>query len=264
LARQDLENQIPEMTKTKQPVDCLFLGGTKRTVSQPGSDALIVNAMPIKNKILLVDDHPLVREWLTNLINQESQYEVCGETGTARQAMQLLAAAKPDLVIIDLWLDKGGSGLELIKDIRALHPEVATIVLTMHDEALYAERAMRAGARGYVMKRDATGKILDAIKAVLAGRNYFSPAVNAMMAQKLVQGTSETGDSPVAVLSDRELQVFELLGCGHNTRQISEQLHLSAKTVQVYCARIKEKLHLANINELITHAVRWHESQQRS
>lgn len=250
------------MMKIKQQVGYSSLGDTKGTSNQPGSDALVVNAMPIKNKILLVDDHPLVREWLTNLINQEAEFEVCGEAGTARQALQMISSTHPDIVIVDIWLDKGGSGIELIKDIKAMHPNVAAIVLSMHDETLYAERVMRAGAQGYVMKRDATGKILDAIKTVLAGKKYFSAAVNAMMAQKLVQGTDTTSDSPVAILSDRELEVFELLGRGNNTRQISEQLNLSAKTVQVYCARIKEKLNLTNINELITHAVRWYESQQ--
>ena len=216
--------------------------------------------MSNKNKILLVDDHPLVREWLANLINQELQFEVCGETGSAREALQLIVSTQPAIVIVDISLE-GGSGIELIKDIKAAYPGVAAIVLSMHDEALYAERAMRAGARSYIMKREATDKVLDAIKSVLEGKTYFSNAVNATMAQKLARGATNTPDSPVADLSDRELEVFDLLGRGCNTRQISDQLNLSFKTVQVYCARIKEKLNLANINELITHAVRWHESQ---
>jgi DNA-binding NarL/FixJ family response regulator len=218
--------------------------------------------MAIKYKILLVDDHPLVREWLTNLINPEPRFEVCGEASTSRQALQQIAELRPDMAIVDIWLDKGGAGIELVKDIRAQHPEVAILVLSAHDEEVYAERAMRAGAHGYVMKRDATSIIFDAIKTVLNGRKYFSSTVNAMLAQKLVQGTAKAGESPVAILSDRELEVFEMLGCGMNTRQIAEQLKLSPKTVQVYCGRIKEKLNLANINELITHAVRWKEGQQ--
>ncbi len=217
--------------------------------------------MSNKTKILLVDDHPLVREWLANLINQEPQLEVCGQAESAGKALELVATTHPAIAIVDIWLEAGGSGLELIKDLRAMHPEVAAIVLSMHDEAIYAERAMRAGARSYVMKRDATSKVLEAIKAVRAGGTYFSPAANAMIAQKLVQGGTRPADSPVADLSDRELEVFELLGQGSNTRQISDQLNLSPKTVQVYCARIKEKLKLANINELITHAVRWHEGR---
>jgi len=216
--------------------------------------------MSNKTKILLVDDHPLVREWLANLINEELQFEVCGAVGSGREALQLMTSAQPAIAIVDISLE-GGSGIELLKDMKVMHPNVAAIVLSMHDESLYAERAMRAGARGYIMKREATGKVLDAIKTVLDGKLYFSNAANAMMAQKLTQGSAGTAETPVAGLSDRELEVFELLGRGSNTRQISDQMKLSPKTVQVYCARIKEKLNLANINELIAQAVRWHENQ---
>jgi DNA-binding NarL/FixJ family response regulator len=166
----------------------------------------------------------------------------------------------PRIAVVDISLD-GGSGLELIKDIKAQHPKIDALVLSMHDEALYAERAMRAGAAGYIMKREATSKVLDALRAVLAGGLYFSNAVNALLAQKLVQGAAGK-PTPIEILSDRELEVFQLLGRGYNTRQISEQMKVSFKTVQAYCARIKEKLNLANINELIFHAVRWHENQQ--
>ena len=216
--------------------------------------------MPPKIKILLVDDHPLVREWLTNLINEEPDFEICGQTGIAREALGLIGTLLPRIVIVDISLD-GGSGLELIKDVKAVHPQVDMIVLSMHDEMLYAERAMRAGAAGYVMKRDATNQVLAAIRAVLQGSRYFSNAVNAVLAQKLVQGA---GDQPTAIaaLSDRELEVFQLLGRGYSTRQISEQMNVGFKTVHVYCARIREKLNLANINELIFQAIRWHESQQ--
>jgi DNA-binding NarL/FixJ family response regulator len=217
--------------------------------------------MPSKSKILLIDDHPLVREWLTNLINQEPLLEVCGEADCAKQALHQIVTKQPDVAIVDLWLE-GGSGIELIKDIRVMCPHVATVVLSMHDEMVYAERAMRAGARGYVMKRNATSKILDAIKTVLAGQPFYSAAVNEMLAQKLAAGGAEAANSIVESLSDRELEVFEMLGRGTNTRQISDQLNLSPKTIQVYCARIKEKLNLANINELIAQAVRWVESEQ--
>ena len=214
----------------------------------------------MKTKVLLVDDHPLVREWLTNLINEEADFEVCGQAGDARAALELSGTLSPRIAVVDISL-AGGSGLELIKDIKAQYPKTDAIVLSMHDEALYAERAMRAGAAGYIMKREATGKVLDALRAVLAGGLFFSNAVNAMLAQKLVQGASAK-PTAVEILSDRELEVFQLLGCGYNTRQISEQMKVSFKTIQAYCARIKEKLNLANINELIFHAVRWHESQQ--
>ena len=213
-----------------------------------------------RKRIFIVDDHPLMREGLGQLIARQPTLEVCGEAGTALEALEKIVSRNPDLVLTDLTLpDK--NGLELIKDVKALLPRMLVLVISMHDEALYAERAMRAGARSYIMKREATDKVLDAIKSVLEGKTYFSNAVNATMAQKLARGATNIPDSPVADLSDRELEVFDLLGRGCNTRQISDQLNLSFKTVQVYCARIKEKLNLANINELITHAVRWHESQ---
>jgi DNA-binding NarL/FixJ family response regulator len=216
--------------------------------------------MQPKIKILLVDDHPLVREWLTNLINEEPDFEVCSSVGNTHEALGLIGTLRPRIVVVDISLD-GGSGLELIKDAKAIHPQVDMIVLSMHDEMVYAERAMRAGAAGYVMKREATEKVLAAIRAVLQGGHYFSNAVNDMLAQKLVKGA---GDQPTAIaaLSDRELEVFQLLGRGYSTRQISEQMNVGFKTVHVYCARIREKLNLANINELVFNAVRWHESQQ--
>ena len=220
----------------------------------------MLKIMPPKTKILLVDDHPLVREWLTNLINEESDFEVCGSAGNTREALDLIGTLLPRIVIVDISLD-GGSGLELIKNVKAVHPKVDLIVLSMHDEMLYAERAMRAGAVGYVMKRDATDKVLAAIRAVLQGGLYFSNTVNAMLAQKLVQGAGDP-TTAIAALSDRELEVFQLLGRGYSTRQISEQMNVGFKTVHVYCARIREKLNLANINELAFRAIRWHESQQ--
>jgi DNA-binding NarL/FixJ family response regulator len=213
----------------------------------------------MKTKILLVDDHPLVREWLANLINDEVDLEVCGQAAGAREALGLAAALKPELAVVDLSLD-GGSGLELVKDIKAQLPELKTLVLSMHDEALYAERAMRAGAAGYVMKREATGKILDAIRTVVGGGLFYSAAVNAQLAQKVVAGVP-VGPTPVALLSDRELEVFQLLGKGLSPRQVSEQMRISFKTVHAYCSRIREKFNLASINELNFHAIRWHEGQ---
>jgi len=215
--------------------------------------------MEPKTKILLVDDHPLVREWLTNLINEEPDFEVCGKVGNTREALGLIGTLLPRVVVVDISLEES-SGLELIKDVKAIHPQVDMIVLSMHDEMLYAERAMRAGAAGYVMKREATDKVLEAIRTVLRGGLYFSNTVNAMLAQKHVQGVAAQ-PTDIAALSDRELEVFQLLGRGYNTRQISEQMNVGFKTVHAYCARIREKLNLTNINELVFHAVRWHESQ---
>jgi len=215
--------------------------------------------MPQKIKILLVDDHPLVREWLTNLLSQQADFQVCGETGQAPEALQLVGALQPDIAIVDLTL-AAGSGLELIKDIKAGHPSVALLVLSMHDEMLYAERALRAGAGGYIMKSEATQKVIEAVRAVLGGGVYVSAKVASSLAQKWIGGRKADAALPVAELSDRELEVFQLLGRGYSTRQISEHLHVGFKTVQSYSARIKEKLNLANINELMREAIRWHET----
>src|SRR5665213_3227320 len=216
--------------------------------------------MPEKNKIFLVDDHPLVREWLANLINEQSDLQVCGGAGNAPEAFQLIGVLKPGVVIVDLSL-AAGSGLDLVKDIKAAHPGVTTIVLSMHDESLYAERALRAGARGYIMKREAAKKIIEGIRTVLAGQLYVSEKIAAMMAEKFVEGRTAASASPIEQLSNRELEVFQLLGLGHSTRQIADHLHVGFKTVQAYNARIKEKLKLVNATELLREAMRWQENQ---
>ncbi|MGP8200514.1 MAG: response regulator [Limisphaerales bacterium] len=216
--------------------------------------------MTQKAKVLLVDDHPLVREWLANLINQQSDLEVCGEADSAPKALQMIGTAKPEAAVVDISME-GGSGIELIKNIKASHPDVLVVVLSMHDEALYAERALRAGARAYVMKREATKRVLEAIRCVLGGKLYLSDKMAMLMAEKFVDGRLGTAGSVIEKLSDRELEVFQLLGRGCGTRQIAEELHVSFKTVQSFCARIKEKLHLANAAELLREAVRWNESQ---
>ena len=216
--------------------------------------------MPQPIKIFLVDDHPLVREWLTNLLQQQPDFQVCGEAGHAPEALQLIAASQPDIAIVDLTL-ASGSGLELIKQLKAGQPALAILVLSMHDEMLYAERALRAGAVGYIMKSEATQKVIQAVRSVLHGEVYVSPRVAILLAQKLIGNKKGNEQLPVADLSDRELEVFQLLGRGYSTRQISEHLHVGFKTVQSYSARIKEKLNLANINELMREAIRWQESQ---
>jgi len=215
--------------------------------------------MAQKIRILLVDDHPLVREWLTTLLKQQPDFQICGETGDAPEALQLIGASQPDIAIVDISL-ASGSGIELIKDIKSSHAQVAVMVLSMHDELLYAERALRAGAGGYIMKSEATQKVIQAIRAVLNGEIYVSPRVASLMAQKFVGGKTGKTNFPIEQLSDRELEVFQLLGCGYSTRQISEHLHVGFKTVQGYSARIKEKLNLANINELMREAIRWQET----
>jgi DNA-binding NarL/FixJ family response regulator len=212
-------------------------------------------------KVVLVDDHPLVREGLVNLIHQQADLQICGEAGNESQALELIRTVQPHIAIVDISLESG-SGIELVKSIKALFPAVTVLVLSMHDESLYAERALRAGARGYVMKREATKQVIQAIRCVLAGQLYVSDKVGALMAEKFVEGQPVAITSPIERLSDRELEVFQLLGLGHNTRQIADHLHVGFKTVQAYCARIKEKLKLANATELLREAIRWHESQQ--
>jgi DNA-binding NarL/FixJ family response regulator len=217
-----------------------------------------------KRRIFLVDDHPLVREWLTNLINEQGDLVVCGQAENAAQALAGIAATTPNLVIVDISLN-AASGLELLKDLRIQHPFVAPLVLSMHEEELYAERAMRAGARGYVRKRETSKNILAAIRRVLEGGIYVSEKLSNVMALKFLEGKEGVGvaRSRVEELSDRELQVFHLLGQGRSTSQIAEELHLSLKTVQAYCVRAKEKLGLTTAAELVREAILWEESAHR-
>jgi len=214
-------------------------------------------------RILIVDDHPLVREWLANLLLQHPDLSVCGHAEDQATALALIAADPPDIAIIDLTL-KAGSGMDLIKDVASQFPKVATVVLSMHEEIYYAERALRAGARAYVMKRESTEQIIEAIEQVLAGGIYANPGVLARLAFRMVGRGSKASRGSVESLSDRELEVFRRLGQGQATRHISEDLNLSIKTVQAYCARIKEKLGLANGAELVREAVRWVEHESKS
>ncbi|MGD0413279.1 MAG: response regulator transcription factor [Verrucomicrobiota bacterium] len=215
-----------------------------------------------KNKIIIVDDHPLVREWLSNLINQQPDLMVCGEAGTAPDGLKLIATAKPRVAIVDLSLQPD-SGVELIKTIKATCPETAVLVLSMHEELFYVERALRAGAWGYIMKREATRNVLQAIRSVLEGKPYFSAEIAAMMAEKFVEGKLPATASPPDLLSDRELQVFQLLGRCRSTRQIAEEMHISFRTVQSFCTRIKAKLKLSSASELLREAVRWQDRQDK-
>jgi len=217
--------------------------------------------MSQKVKLVLVDDHPLVREGLVNLIAQEADLQICGEASNEPQALEIIRTVQPRVAIVDISLENG-SGIELIKSIKDLFPAVTVLVLSMHDEALYAERALRAGARGYIMKREAAKKVIQAIRCVLAGQFYVSDKIAALMAERFVEGRPAEIVSPIEQLSNRELEVFQLLGLGHNTRQIADHLHVGFKTVQAYSARIKEKLKLANATELLRAAIRWNESQQ--
>ena len=213
---------------------------------------------PRQCRVFLVDDHPLVREWLANLLRAQPDFEICGQAENAPEALAALASTPADVAIVDLSLRKS-SGLDLIKDLREQFPTMEVIVLSMHEELFYAERALRAGARGYVTKRESTGSIVKAIREVRAGRVYASPEMLSQLAGRFIGG----GPATVESLSDRELEVFRRLGEGQGTRQIADELHVSIKTVQAYCSRIKEKLGLASGALLVRDAVRWVEQAER-
>jgi DNA-binding NarL/FixJ family response regulator len=210
-------------------------------------------------RIFLVDDHPLVREWLTQLIDQQPDLTVCGEAGSASEAVTALGTARADLVIVDLSLEDS-TGLDLIKSLQRLMPTVPVLVLSMHDESLYAERVFRAGARGYVNKRESAQRVVEAVRRVLDGKLYVSEKAAEILAAKTVRGRAP-GEPAIDRLSDRELEVFEKLGQGIGTRQIAEDFSVSIKTVQAYCARIKEKLNVGSATELLREAVRWQDTK---
>lgn len=209
-----------------------------------------------KQTVLIVDDHPIVRQGLAQLINQEKDLEVCGQAGDAHEALQAIRQLNPDMVIVDIGLGDT-SGVELIKDLKVQYPDLPVLTLSMYDEAVYGERALRAGAKGYVMKQEATEKVVTAIRRVLAGEVYVSSGMAAKMVSKFVGGGTRTAGSPADSLSDRELEVFRMIGEGFSTREMAEKLHLSPKTVETYRAHIKDKLGLQDTNELLRSAIRW-------
>ena len=209
-----------------------------------------------KNRVLVVDDHPIVRPGLALLINREPDLMVCGEAEDARTAMQSITAAKPDILVVDISLN-GPDGLDLLKYIRTRYPDLPVLILSMHDESMYAERALRAGAQGYIMKQEATEKVLVALRRILGHEIYVSERVSNRILQRYIGSPSDGGPSSIADLTDRELEVFRLIGAGHSTRQIAEELHISVKTVESYQAHIKEKLSLRSARELVQHAIQW-------
>jgi len=210
-------------------------------------------------KIFIVDDHPLVREGLIRLIHPQPDLIVCGEASTTQQALKAIPVLKPDIVILDLTLGSS-DGLDLIKDMKLRALKSLVLVLSAHDESLFAERALRAGAKGYIMKEEAAKNVLKAIRRILAGEIYLSEKMAAKMLHKVAEGKSDAKTLPEGALSDRELQVFQLIGKGLGTRQIAEELHISAKTVESYRAHIKVKMNLNNAHELTQHAVHWVET----
>src|ERR1700691_5533995 len=214
------------------------------------------NCIARKKMVFVVDDHPIVRQSLALLINREADLAVCGEAEEMHAALSAIQAAKPDILIVDISLN-GPDGLELLKNIRITSPRLPVLVLSMHDESIYAERALRAGANGYIMKQEATEKVLVALRRILSGEIYVSDRIANSMLQQYVRGTAASEHSSIADLTDRELEVFRLIGEGFGTRQIAEALHLSVKTVESYQAHIKEKLSLRSARELVQHAVEW-------
>jgi DNA-binding NarL/FixJ family response regulator len=207
-------------------------------------------------KVLIVDDHPVVRDGLAAQLVTESDLELCGQAEDVAGALAQIESAQPDVVIIDISL-KLGNGIDLIKRLRARNDGVRILVWSMYPESLYAERALRAGAQGYLNKGQATGEILDALRTVLAGKIYLSGNQSDQLLQRLIAAGKNADRSPVDTLSDRELEAFVLMGHGQTTEQIAKKMHISPKTVETFRARIKDKLDLKNISELIQCATRW-------
>jgi len=213
-----------------------------------------------KKRILIVDDHPMMREGLAQLIENELDLKVDSQADSAAQALRIIETSVPDLLLLDISLpDK--SGLEVIKDIHALHPGLPVLVVSMHDESLYAERVLRAGGRGYIMKQEGGKRLMQAIRQVLGGSIYVSEKISAKILETF-SGHRSDSRSAVENLSDREFEVFQLLGQGLGTRQIAQHLHISVKTVEVHRVNIRKKLTLSTGGELVRYAIRWNESQR--
>lgn len=211
-------------------------------------------------RVMLVDDHPLMRQGMKTLIEQHGRFEVCGEADNAPRALDLVAKLQPDLAIVDISL-QSTNGIELTKGLRGLCPATQVLIISMHDENVYAERALRAGAMGYVMKDEAGDKIIAAMEQILAGEVHLSDRVKSRMLHRFVQHRANVLISPMEKLSDREMEVFQLLGNGYGTREIANLLNLSVKTIDSYREHLKEKLGLPTGNDLVRHAIQWTKSQ---
>jgi DNA-binding NarL/FixJ family response regulator len=209
-----------------------------------------------KHRIVLVDDHPLLRQGIGQLINQTADLEVCGEASTRAEAMDVIRRTKPDLAVVDLSL-KNERGLELVKDLRLQQPDVRILVLSMHNEDLYAERVLRAGARGYIMKQEAANKVIEAIRAVLAGSVYVSESVAARIVHQIADVPCPDQSTAAPKLTDRELEILLLIGKGHGNQRIARQLFISVKTVETHRANLRQKLGLASGADLLQHAIHW-------
>ena len=208
-------------------------------------------------RIVIVDDHPLVRDQLRAVIESEEDLKICGEAEDGYHALEIIMSAIPDVAILDLTLKGSPGGLDLIKELHLRYPKLFILVVSMHDESLYAERAIYAGARGYITKQEATKKILHAIRQILTGEIYLSERMAAKVLTKMTGGRDARGKSSIERLTDRELQVFSLIGRGRSTRQIGDELHLDMKTIETYRARIKVKLGIKDATDLLQQAILW-------
>ncbi len=216
-----------------------------------------------KTQVLIVDDHPVVRDGLATIISHVPDLNVCGQAENAQQALKVVSETKPDVVLVDISL-KSSDGLELTKIIKAKYPKISVIVFSVYDESVYAERALRAGAQAYLMKDVVSECIVKAIRTVLNGEIYVSNAISKKFLHKIAGDKAGTAKTPIDTLSDRELEIFRLIGEGYKASQIAKQLHLSIKTIETYRARMKEKLSLADAPELLQYSIRWTKNQNRS
>jgi DNA-binding NarL/FixJ family response regulator len=218
--------------------------------------------MPAKQKIMIVDDHPVFREGLVRILNQEKTWQVVGEASGRPEALKMVGHLEPDLVIIDYSLEDG-NGIDLTRDIRTHHPDIRILMLSMHKESLYSERALRGGANGYIMKRESGSKLLEAVRQVLNGQTYLSDSMKEALLQKLTGAQGDVSQTPEELLSDREFEIYQLIGQGYGTRQIADELSLSIKTVESHREHIREKMHLTSTFELVQSAIHWVTSANR-
>jgi DNA-binding NarL/FixJ family response regulator len=216
-----------------------------------------------KHKVLIVDDHPIVRQGLTQLVNLDSELTVCAEASDIPSAVQAAKDTLPDIAIIDISLGES-SGIRLIEDFTSQFPDLLILALSMHDESLYAERSLRAGAKGYIMKKEPPQQVIVALKKVLGGDLYVSNDLSLKLLQKFVSNKGRESSSPVASLSNRELEVYQLIGRGYKTRKIAEVLNLSVKTIETYIDHIKKKMNFPDSRSMIQHAVQWHISESKT
>jgi DNA-binding NarL/FixJ family response regulator len=237
------------------------LMSAKMPSKKVSATAATEGAKSVKARILVVDDHPIVREGLVRVIDQSTDLLVCAHAENIQQALEAVESSKPDLVIVDISLG-GQNGIELIKDIKVRHPGLPVLVHSMYDEAMYAERCLRVGAKGYVMKQEPPHRLLDGARRVLKGEVHLSETMTKQLLCRISSGPAGKGGSPSELLSDREFEVFELLGRGHRTREIAQLLHLSDKTIQTYREHIKEKLNIDDAVGLVRQAVQWVEAQR--